>query len=361
MGELTIGISFAMLPAVVFVCSMTFADGLLRGHGRRAVFVVGNLMVASFTFLLGLAIFLPDGLPFVLYCLAMQAMQGVGSCLAEAASFALVAELYPDKITLFLGLNEAFTGIGVAIGPPLGGVLYSHGGFPLPFTALALALLPGVAFVHFAFRASASADADGEEDADDDDEEEALDVRSVLGIRQVLLVVIACVLSESALTFVMPTFADHAMRIGLAADPAAIGSFFAINALAYTLSAPLVGLVTSKANARWFVVGGMLLIALPCFFLGPSPLVAPLLDAAALPLGVPIFTAFAVLGLGEGLTMAPLMEDMMASCGARAPEYVDALSAVMTGSYALGEVLGPISGTRCSYPHLFDETQSALQ
>ena len=45
-----------------------------------------------------------------------------------------------------------------------------------------------------------------------------------------------------------------------------------------------------------------------------------------------------------GLSLC-LMEDMMASCGERSADHVDALSSVLTGAFALGEVVGPIAGT----------------
>ncbi len=72
-----------------------------------------------------------------------------------------------------------------------------------------------------------------------------------------LLIAGACVLSESALTFVMPTFAEHATSQGLASSPAAVGAYFAANALAYTVAAPLVGLVSSRRNSRVLIVVGM--------------------------------------------------------------------------------------------------------
>jgi hypothetical protein len=85
--------------------------------------------------------------------------------------------------------------------------------------------------------------------------------------------------------------------------------------------------MTGRGNARTFIVVGMVLIAVPAFFLGPSPLVAPLL--AHVPTSLVVGLAFALLGVGEGFAMSPLMEDMMASCGSHATEYVDSLSAVM--------------------------------
>ena len=57
------------------------------------------------------------------------------------------------------------------------------------------------------------------------------------------------------------------------------------------------------------IISGLWLIALPSYFLGPSPWVGWLLRSV--PVHVVVLLAFALLGLGEGLSMAPLMEDMM--------------------------------------------------
>ena len=248
MSLFVLGISFAALPAVVFLVS-TVADKVLQLYGRRRVFIVGNLLVALFTCLLGAAEAMPDGWPFILYCLSMQVAQGFGIALAETASYALIAELFPERITFFVGLNEAFTGIGVAIGPPIGGVLFSIGGFAAPFVVLAAALLPSVMFVSYAFAVTTDRH-DSDEDDESDDEGGSVSVLTLLCLPPVAMVVLACVLAEAALTFVMPTFAEHATSTGLASSPAAIGAFFAANAITYTIAAPTVGYLTSKHNAR---------------------------------------------------------------------------------------------------------------
>ena len=97
MSEFMVGVSFAVLPAVVFIVS-TFADRMLHRHGRRRAFILGSLIVACFTFLLGCAIFVPDGLTFVVYCLSMQ-----GACLplaspSKSAPYHLHAALLTSRV-----------------------------------------------------------------------------------------------------------------------------------------------------------------------------------------------------------------------------------------------------------------------
>jgi MFS family permease len=105
------------------------ADQIMYAYGRRRIFILGNVITAAFTALLGAATLMPDGAPFAAFCLVSQIGQGFGSALAEASSFALIAELFPRRVTFYFGLNETFTGLGVAIGPPIGGLLFAIGGW----------------------------------------------------------------------------------------------------------------------------------------------------------------------------------------------------------------------------------------
>ena len=80
------------------------------------------------------------------------------------------------------------------MGPPLGGWLYSSGGYPLPFIALSTALIGATALLQVAFAPQvgggkggkgggmAASAVDGD---DDDDEEEEVSVLRVISIRQV--------------------------------------------------------------------------------------------------------------------------------------------------------------------------------
>jgi MFS family permease len=357
MSDFVLGVSFAAMPAVVFSVS-AIADQIMYAYGRRRIFILGNVITAAFTALLGAATLMPDGAPFAAFCLVSQIGQGFGSALAEASSFALIAELFPRRVTFYFGLNETFTGLGVAIGPPIGGLLFAIGGFWCPFVTLACALLPGIVFIHVAFRPSAAEGFKDEVEGVEDDVSEAGSVLTVLRVPGVATIMLACVLAESAITFLMPTFAEHALATGLGTSAPAIGMYFTANALLYTVGAPLVGLFTTPANARRMIVCGMVLLSGACFLIGPSEWVRPAL--ADLPARGVVLFGFALLGLGEGLAMAPLMEDMMVSCGANSSAYLNSLSGLMAASFALGQVVGPLAGTILTAWLGFNRSSTAL-
>lgn len=64
----------------------------------------------------------------------------LSSALEETAAYAIIAELEPDRVSLFLGICEISTGVGYMIGPPLGGLLFYIGtlllslSFSLPYS-----------------------------------------------------------------------------------------------------------------------------------------------------------------------------------------------------------------------------------
>ena len=62
--------------------------------------------------------------------------------------YAIIADLDTEQVTLYLGICEISTGLGYMIGPPLGGFLYSVGGFSMPFIVLGFAVAPAAALLY---------------------------------------------------------------------------------------------------------------------------------------------------------------------------------------------------------------------
>lgn len=60
----------------------------------------------------------------------------------ETAAYAIIAEIDSGNVSFSLGICEISTGLGYMVGPPLGGFLFSLGGFACPFFVLGTALLP---------------------------------------------------------------------------------------------------------------------------------------------------------------------------------------------------------------------------
>src|SRR6516225_12488630 len=120
-----LGSSFSGLQWIVDACALTLAAFLLTAgslsdsYGRRRLFLIGLVVFTGASLLCGFA-------TSTLMLQVSRAVQGVGGAIMFAVSLALLADAFrgTDRGVAF-GIWGAITGIAVAVGPLLGGVLTS--------------------------------------------------------------------------------------------------------------------------------------------------------------------------------------------------------------------------------------------
>eukprot|EP00128_Syssomonas_multiformis_P016218 Colp12_sorted_trinity150504_noHs@12698 len=138
----TVGLVFATFPITVFVITPLVAPATAR-FGRMTVLLAGLAIMAGAT--IGFGYSNTIWLFFI-----MRFLQGVGACLANATSTAILTIQFPDNTGLVMGLVETAGGLGFMVGPPVGGALYSAGGFTLPFLVMGLLCVLPLVLIPFA-------------------------------------------------------------------------------------------------------------------------------------------------------------------------------------------------------------------
>ena len=114
------------------------AGALASRYGRRPVLIAGVLLVGCSTIFIGLT---PDltqreVLPMVTVMTTARALQGIGLSCSQLATFAMLSDAFPTHRGLVSGSAICAIGLGWAIGPPIGGLLFVAGGFRLPFVVM---------------------------------------------------------------------------------------------------------------------------------------------------------------------------------------------------------------------------------
>lgn len=129
-SPITIGILFAIY-AVGLLAATPLAAWLTDRAGPRRTLLLGLVILGGSTLLFAYSLALSLGLPGLFIA---RAAQGGASTLTWTAGLAILVQLYPAEARPRM-FARAFTvaGLGALIGPPLGGALYSLGGFTLPF------------------------------------------------------------------------------------------------------------------------------------------------------------------------------------------------------------------------------------
>jgi EmrB/QacA subfamily drug resistance transporter len=140
------GSSLATLQWVVTAYTLTlaglllFAGALGDKYGRKLVFLIGVIWFAVASLLCAVA---PDSS----FLITARAVQGIGAALLTPGSLAIIeASFRPDDRSKAIGAWSGFSGVGVAIGPFLGGWLIQAVSWRLifvinlPLAALVLAV-----------------------------------------------------------------------------------------------------------------------------------------------------------------------------------------------------------------------------
>jgi MFS family permease len=56
-------------------------------------------------------------------------MEGIGDAFVQTAAYSLISLKFPENREKFIGLGEAFSGVGLMAGPGIAGILYTYLGY----------------------------------------------------------------------------------------------------------------------------------------------------------------------------------------------------------------------------------------
>ena len=134
------GLVFGIFELTVFIVSPIIGKYLpIFGIGRAfsgGITITGAMCVA-FGFLNkinNVTVFI--GLSFII-----RIFEALGNSSFLASSFTLVAQMFPLRVSTVFGVVEMSFGVGMILGPTVGGSLFQIGGFTLPFAVLGGILL----------------------------------------------------------------------------------------------------------------------------------------------------------------------------------------------------------------------------
>jgi MFS transporter, DHA1 family, solute carrier family 18 (vesicular amine transporter), member 1/2 len=290
-----------------------------RLDARRAL-LAGLLALMAATLLFAYA----PGLPALF---AARTAQGVSSAVTWTAGLALVAQLYEprERLAVFSGIFVA-SGVGILIGPPVGGVLYAWGGFRAPFLIGALLVaLDGLGRLIFLPGRAALKPTPAAHDSNG----------NLLRSGRFLLALAITLVGAAVLALLEPTLPPLlAATFGL--PPLVIGLLIGCMILVYMAALPLATLATHRLSAQVTIVFGLFFGALGLVLLASSSSVGH------------VAFALAAVGLAAACTLGPTLELLTAvgeaqHAGSNSAVPYGAIYGAYNVAYAGGILIGPLA------------------
>jgi len=293
-GQLLTGFIFAIFPFMILVLS-PLCNLLAKRLGRVFLLYAGVPLQTVTVVVFGLSKMAcknPKGV--IGMFLVSRGLQGFGAAMANLAIFAIVAETFPNSLGKVMGLNEVIIGIGFMTGPVLGSLLYTSGGFSLPFLAASGLLALSFPFVilyhrlHNKRRLTITSyhhiGSSGDRGAAVGAEENLVDFTSgeekqngmsfldqVWGVLTWRVMVTAAVLllGTGAFGWVETILSLH-LQDDLNVKDKYIGVIFAVINVTYSGFGPFVGALADTCGYKPIMVGGLMLSGLSFVLLGPA-------------------------------------------------------------------------------------------
>ncbi|XP_022253328.1 MFS-type transporter SLC18B1-like isoform X2 [Limulus polyphemus] len=290
----------------------------------------GLFFCGTTTILFGLIDRAPSGTPFIALSFTIRIVEGLGSASFMTAANAVCAGEFHDQVAMALSTLHSFFGIGLIVGPTLGGGLYQVGGFSLPFAVLGSLLLLGIAQVFFFLPQT--------EWSKEEKSGDFFKLLANFGIIANSLVIISSLLS---IGFNVATLEPHLRQFDLKGG--VLGTIFIINGGIYAFTTPIFGWICDKGvSPKLLCMFGSFLSALSFLFIGPAPFLS---FSPELWL---IVISLLILGLGLSAKIVPAFY-----CALREtiklgfPDDFSTkalVSAIFSSSISIGAFIGPTLG-----------------
>ncbi|XP_062426882.1 MFS-type transporter SLC18B1 isoform X1 [Rhea pennata] len=340
-----VGMIFGCFSLFNFLSSLILGNYLTQ-IGAKFMFVAGMFVSGCVTILFGILKKVPDGPVFISLCFLVRAMDAIGFAAAMTASFSILTKAFPNNIATVLGSLEIFTGLGLVLGPPLGGFLYQSFGYEVPFITLGCLVL---VFVPVNMCLLPKYDSVPSKDS----------FWKLVLLPKVLLLCLTIFSLSACLGFLDPTMSLFILK-KFKLPAGYVGLVFLGLALSYSLSSPLLGLLSDKLPyvRKWLLVSGGLLTAVCFFMLGPAPV---LHIESQLWMFVLVLV---LIGFSLGMTAIPVFPEILQCAYENGFEeglsLLGLVSGLCSAMWSLGAFIGPTLGGFL-YEKLGFEWSSAIQ
>ncbi|KAL6105305.1 slc18b1 [Pungitius sinensis] len=257
-SQTVIGLIFGCYAVCNLIGSLIMGKYIVQ-IGAKFMLVAGLFVSAGCTILFGLLNRAPAGATFISLCFVVRSIDALGFAAAMTSTFAMTGKIFPNNVATVLGGLEVFTGLGLILGPPLGGWFYQSFGYEVPFMLLGCFLLIMVPFNIYVLP---SIEAEPSKDS----------FLPLLTKVKILLICYAIFTLSAGLGFLDATLSLFAMeKFNLSAG--FVGLILLGLSLPYCLASPLIGYITDKypSTRSWFMVAGGAVTAFGFVMLGPVP------------------------------------------------------------------------------------------
>ncbi|XP_065194373.1 MFS-type transporter SLC18B1-like [Sycon ciliatum] len=334
-NHFAIGLIISIATLVEFLAAPIFAKDIVN-VGSKLMLVMSTFEISAMIFLFSFVGKIESWSIFLAMCLSIRLVQGISTAANFVSSFSLLVGAFPESNGLVNGVLRCANGVGYAIGPALGGVLYDVGGFALPFyvvsgvlginLVLLVMFLPSIETELSSVKLKSN-----------------ISYCRLLSIPWVWMVLISIFIGVLIMGFTEPVLAvylKHAFNL----PTLYAGIAYAIQSVTFSgATLPIGYWVDRSLNPRLMQAVGLFICGIGCQLVGPAPFL-PLPKSVAF-----TYLAMVLFGMGWGFTAVSSVPDILRTLDAHGLGSPGEMRAAAAGLFqaaaSLGYGVGPMLGS----------------
>jgi len=327
------GLVFGVFELIVFIVSPLYGH-FLHKIGPKLMFNGGIFTTGTCAILFGLLDRVDGHYPFIMLSFVIRIVEAMGNAAFLTASFAIIAMEFPDNVATTFASLETFFGLGLIVGPTVGGALYQLGGYELPFLVLGSCLFLSAVMTFIVLPDHGDREVDAQTGAS---------LLEVMRIPGVFLAACSIVVTSMSIGFLTATLEPHLRQFNL--SPMVLGVMFVINGGTYAMTAPFFGwLVDKKVKAKVIALVGCALLIISFHLIGPAPYI-PAPPPGSSKLLLVVIGGLLIHGLGIAAQLVSSFSDALQDAISHGfPNNLETyglISGLWTSTFAFGAFIGP--------------------
>ena len=316
----------------IFFVSPIIGNNLRKLGMKRTLSTSFGMVGVSIT-LFGTLGYVEDGRLFLAFSYILRIIEGCGSAGLYTASFSFIVKYFPANSAPMFGLLETFSGLGMVLGPFLGGLLYETGGFTLPFSILGSGLI-----VACIFSICVLPHPQMETEINNYNRATMLKALKIPGITFALLTVLFSAMGIGQLTAMLAPYLS--LEFGMSVVD--IAYIWVPHSIAYGIAAPITGIICQKYPPYIAACSGIILTITLYGLIGPLPFLT-IPQSKALTVSTLVLIGIAA-GIQNVSGFAAAFQQALMNDFPNGIETHAMVSGLLTCFFALGFFIGPTIG-----------------
>ena len=199
---------------------------------------------------------------FIALSFIIRIIEAFGNSAFLSSSFTMVAKVFPNSVSTMFGVVEMAFGVGMIIGPTVGGALYQAGGYTLPFGVLGGILIIQAIVSSISLPKLKDTYSGNSHNGD-------YGLLRALTLPSVLLSVLSVFSGSIAVGSLQATLERHLSTFKL--NPMQVGMMFMLYGASYAVLNPIWGWLADKVSSTLVILTGSVLLGVGCMLVGPVP------------------------------------------------------------------------------------------